>query len=219
MFARQNWYCAATADEVRNAPLGRRLVERDVVLFRDEQGRAHAIDAMCAHRGGNLADGRVIASTVECPWHGWRYGGDGKCTEIPSFGTCGKIPKLAKVASYPLHEAQGLLYIWMDPDGKPSWLPQHHEFLDARYHVRSNPRFQQGNYVSTVEAASDDSHVFVAHQNTIGRGVGGALARITDLKEDPDGRAAEAHMAWPLERKRPFTGFDAWLSRTHARDR
>ncbi len=43
-------------------------------------GEFRAIDGMCAHQCGPLADGPVEGSTVTCPWHGWRFDvRDGRC--------------------------------------------------------------------------------------------------------------------------------------------
>jgi len=43
-----------------------------LAIFRD-RGQLFAIDAMCAHQGGPLADGTVANGCVTCPWHGWQY--------------------------------------------------------------------------------------------------------------------------------------------------
>ncbi len=32
-----------------------------------------AIDGMCAHQGGPLAQGSLAHGCVTCPWHGWQY--------------------------------------------------------------------------------------------------------------------------------------------------
>ena len=45
---------------------------RIVALFNVE-GQFHAIDGICAHQGGPLANGKLVGSVVTCPWHGWQY--------------------------------------------------------------------------------------------------------------------------------------------------
>ena len=213
MYALENWYVAARSDEVATQPLGRKFLNRDVVLFRNERGDLHALGAMCAHRGADLSKGRVIGSSIQCPWHGWQYGGDGRCDLIPSLGDCGKIPRGARVPSYPVHEAQGLVYIWMQPDKAPQWRPPEHDFLNARYHVKTPTRFQQGTFISTVEAACDDSHVYITHAQTIGIGAPARLAPVVDVVTCDNGRAVEGRMVWAPENKRSFRGFNAWYQR------
>jgi nitrite reductase/ring-hydroxylating ferredoxin subunit len=36
-------------------------------------GKFYAINDVCGHRGGPLAEGELEGTTVICPWHGWRY--------------------------------------------------------------------------------------------------------------------------------------------------
>ena len=45
---------------------------RWVALF-NVDGTYHAIDAICLHRGGPLADGMLSDCIVTCPWHGWQF--------------------------------------------------------------------------------------------------------------------------------------------------
>lgn len=43
-----------------------------VAIFRSEAG-LFALDGMCAHQGGPIAEGIVEHGCVTCPWHGWQY--------------------------------------------------------------------------------------------------------------------------------------------------
>ena len=45
---------------------------RIVAVFRTGE-EIHAIDGMCAHQGGPIAQGALDRSCVTCPWHGWQY--------------------------------------------------------------------------------------------------------------------------------------------------
>ena len=36
-------------------------------------GVISAIDGLCPHQGGPLADGPVHGTFVTCPWHGWEF--------------------------------------------------------------------------------------------------------------------------------------------------
>jgi nitrite reductase/ring-hydroxylating ferredoxin subunit len=36
-------------------------------------GQISAIDGICPHQGGPLADGALEGTTVTCPWHGWQF--------------------------------------------------------------------------------------------------------------------------------------------------
>lgn len=45
---------------------------RIVAVFRSGD-QVHAIDGMCAHQGGPIAQGHLEGKCVTCPWHGWQY--------------------------------------------------------------------------------------------------------------------------------------------------
>jgi nitrite reductase/ring-hydroxylating ferredoxin subunit len=45
---------------------------RIIALFH-ANGRILAIDGICAHQGGPLAEGEVQNCRVSCPWHGWTF--------------------------------------------------------------------------------------------------------------------------------------------------
>ena len=49
-FLYNHWYMAGWAAELGNGLLARRLLDTPVVLFRDEQGKAHALADACRHR-------------------------------------------------------------------------------------------------------------------------------------------------------------------------
>lgn len=46
---------------------------RQVAVFRLRDGSLRALDAMCPHRGGPLADGLADDRVVICPLHGFTY--------------------------------------------------------------------------------------------------------------------------------------------------
>ena len=63
------------ADNSELAPGEKKLVEvagRAIALFNVE-GTLYAIDDVCTHDGGPLADGTLIGCEIECPRHGARF--------------------------------------------------------------------------------------------------------------------------------------------------
>src|SRR3989442_5731359 len=46
--------------------------DKPMALF-NVDGEIFAINAVCPHRGGPLADGTLTGSIVACPWHGWAF--------------------------------------------------------------------------------------------------------------------------------------------------
>jgi nitrite reductase (NADH) small subunit len=44
-----------------------------IAVFRTREGRVHAVEPWCPHRGGPLADGIVAGGKVVCPLHGYMF--------------------------------------------------------------------------------------------------------------------------------------------------
>jgi nitrite reductase (NADH) small subunit len=63
----------ATLDEL--PPGSAKEVEHDgrVYAIFNVDGALLAIDGICPHQGGPLAEGYVEGTCVTCPWHGWEF--------------------------------------------------------------------------------------------------------------------------------------------------
>jgi nitrite reductase (NADH) small subunit len=46
--------------------------DRIIALFHSG-GEFHAVDGICPHAGGPLAEGKLEGKIVTCPWHGWQF--------------------------------------------------------------------------------------------------------------------------------------------------
>ena len=63
----------ATLEEL--PPGSAKEVEHDGRIYAlfNVKGRITAIDGLCPHQGGPLADGHLEGDCVSCPWHGWEF--------------------------------------------------------------------------------------------------------------------------------------------------
>jgi phenylpropionate dioxygenase-like ring-hydroxylating dioxygenase large terminal subunit len=126
------WYAIARSETLgRKRPLSLLRLGRRLVVWRDGDGVAHAAPAACPHRGADLGLGRVAAGELECPYHGFRFAADGRCTRMPCEGIDAHIPATLRLASLPLVEAHGFLWLW---HGAPRatlpplpWIPEARE--------------------------------------------------------------------------------------------
>lgn len=125
----RGWFMAARADEITNAaPLPLRFFERKLVAYRTQSGQPVVLDAICPHLGAHLGfGGKIDGDGIRCPFHQWRYGPDGQCTNIPYNPT---IPDRARVRAYPAREINGNVFLWHDPEeGEPDYeIPDLPEF-------------------------------------------------------------------------------------------
>ncbi len=115
------WFRVAYAHELAAGdvqPL--RALGHDFVLYRDEAGEAHLLDAHCRHLGAHLGyGGRVEGSGIRCPFHGWLWDGDGTCIDVPYSA---RIPRAARIRAWPLVERSGLLLVWHHAEqAPPDW--------------------------------------------------------------------------------------------------
>lgn len=112
------WYCLLASDDLEADQVRSVIaVERELVAFRDAEGAPHVLDAHCPHLGAHLGGGKVVDGAVQCPYHGWRYGGDGTCVEVPYSDA--RIPARACVPSYPTVEQDGFVFFWFHANGRP----------------------------------------------------------------------------------------------------
>uniref|UniRef100_UPI002A81F781 DUF5914 domain-containing protein n=1 Tax=Streptomyces sp. CRN 30 TaxID=3075613 RepID=UPI002A81F781 len=66
-----NWYVVGASRDVRDGrPLGRTVAGRELVLWRDADGRLVAGPGACPHLGAPLRDSPVRCGTLVCHWHG-----------------------------------------------------------------------------------------------------------------------------------------------------
>ena len=85
-FMRMYWQPAALVDELTGPrPVKAvKLLGENLVLFRDGNDRYGLIDRHCAHRGADLAFGRLENGGLRCAFHGWLFDTSGQCLETPA---------------------------------------------------------------------------------------------------------------------------------------
>lgn len=121
----RGWLMVARAADVTDKPEAIRMLGRDLVLYRGASGRAVLLDAYCPHmqahfaaeQTSDAAARRIEGDAIRCPYHGWRFGPDGRCDHIPYHD--GAIPPAAKVRAYPIEERFGCIFAWHDPEEGP----------------------------------------------------------------------------------------------------
>jgi phenylpropionate dioxygenase-like ring-hydroxylating dioxygenase large terminal subunit len=118
-FLTDSWYLAAPAQHLRAGQQQRvMLLGEPVVVGRTPAGAAFALRDICPHRLVPLSAGQQIDTkgewTLQCPYHGWRFGADGGCRLMPSLTADSPYdPSKVKVRAYPVHEANGAVYIYI----------------------------------------------------------------------------------------------------------
>ena len=83
------WHPVALCCDVGSEPVAARLAGQGWALARlggDDGGGLAAFADACPHRRARLSAGSVTGGTLQCTYHGWRFGADGRCVDIPALG-------------------------------------------------------------------------------------------------------------------------------------
>ncbi|HEX2893726.1 MAG TPA: Rieske 2Fe-2S domain-containing protein [Marmoricola sp.] len=113
-FAR-GWHCLGLVRDFADGKPHQVLAfGQKLVVFAGSDGALNVLDAYCRHMGGDLSQGTVKGNEIACPFHDWRWGGDGRCKEIPYAR---RVPLRARTASWPTLVQDGMLFVWNDPEG------------------------------------------------------------------------------------------------------
>ena len=180
------------APALGDAPVAVRVLGDDFVLWRDAAGVPRAAPDRCPHRGTRLSLGRTCDGQIECPYHGWRFDGDGRCVAVPA------LPGFAAPASHGLvthrlSEAHGLL-----------WLQFEAEATRPHFEAETDPTLRKLNVGPYDVAASaprivenflDLAHFGFVHEGWLGDR---AHAQLADYRIEPtaSGFVASGCRAW-----------------------
>ncbi len=164
---RNYFYPVCYSGDLSATPKHVRLFGEDYVVYRDSSGMAHGLSDRCPHRGGRLSQGWVVNDCVACPYHGWEFGSDGKCTHIPSQEAGLPIPARAKVDAVKVNERHGL--VWMCVGSEPEEMPFLTELEESGYTLIHEMMDEwRASAPRIVDNALDVSHVAWVHRNSIG---------------------------------------------------
>ncbi|WP_047457916.1 Rieske (2Fe-2S) protein [Rhizobium rhizogenes] len=81
----------------------------EIVVWRDNSGKAHVWEDRCPHRGMRLSFGFVRGDHIACLYHGWQYDTAGQCRYIPAHPSL-EVPQTIKVPTYFAEERYGIIW-------------------------------------------------------------------------------------------------------------
>jgi len=165
---RNAWYPLTWSRNVGRSLSRHKVLGVDLVVYRTEAGAPVALDDVCPHRLAPLSMGRLRGDALECGYHGMTFGTDGRCIRIPGQPV---IPGNARVASYPVAERMGLVWIWPGDPARADVsqiydLPQYHS-KDWRA-IEGDALHIGGNYLNLADNLTDPAHVSFVHLSTLG---------------------------------------------------
>jgi len=114
---RCSWQYVGCQDDVAESGsfVATRVGEVPVVLVRDEEGTLRAFLNVCRHRGSLVCEGSGRRATLQCPYHAWTYGLDGKLVAAPRFSREGRTDA-AELGLIPLQLDTWGRLVFVNPD-------------------------------------------------------------------------------------------------------
>lgn len=176
------WFCVGWSDAIAAGCVHRlHYFGQDLVCYRGESGTPYALDPHCLHLGAHLGvGGSVEGERIVCPWHHWRWNGDGTHAFIPySAKRC--MPHL-RIHSWPVRDWCGMLLVWHDRHRRPpSWEPPEVPEAESDAFYPLHPHSRMVHRVNThpqliVENAADPYHIGPIH--------GGSPTRTTSFRAE-----------------------------------
>lgn len=190
---RRYWIPVVRSDEL--APGGRvkrvRLLGEDLVAFRSRDGRPGLMEEFCTHRRASLYFARNEEAGLRCVYHGWKYGVDGQCLDMPNEPPETCFRDKVRHPAYACAERGGVVWTYMGPDDPPTlpdleWtrVPAAQRFVSKFY--------QECNYLQGLEGGVDPAHIAFLHGVVDGADEG--------LRRELDQASAGFLLATQLER-------------------
>ncbi|KAL7576664.1 hypothetical protein ACA910_005593 [Epithemia clementina (nom. ined.)] len=201
----QQWYPILPADYAKGLnldkkPLAFEMLDQKLVLWKSQEDDKYSVLLdTCPHRRAPLSTGKVVttmndssnssdssSSSLACRYHGWEFNAQGTCTKLPMepSSSSSKINRF-RVPSYPVQEAGGMLWVFMDPyyldQNKNKKLPElpvgatipKDEFESDSSSIVWAHSSWPVSYLSMLENSFDPSHAPFVHEgvNSPGRGI------------------------------------------------
>ncbi len=104
------WYPLIPVAYLADGPKPFRLLGRDLVVWRDGEGRPSLLEDRCCHRTAKLSKGFYANGVLACGYHGWEFDHAGTVVRVPQRPVDRQGRTNMRVASFPCAERYG--YVW-----------------------------------------------------------------------------------------------------------
>jgi len=160
---RRYWHPVAASCELKpGVVLPVRLLCEDLALFRTSSGKLGLIDQRCTHRGTSLLLGRVDDDGIACPYHGWRFGTDGRCLQMPAERSGEQKLQRGDTRAALVSELGGMIFAYLGPDPAPL-LPRYDLYVWDDVLRDVGRALIPCNWLQIMENSVDPTHVEWLH--------------------------------------------------------
>lgn len=175
-YMRRFWHPVCLSMELTDTPRFLKILNEELVAFRDGSGRVGVLHAHCVHRGASLEYGAIQERGIKCCYHGMVFDVDGACLHVPfPDGEEKDGEKYAcsiRQGAYKAIERNGLVFAYMGPPDEeppfPEWEQDFTVLPTDELVAYSN--FQHCNWLQVQDNAADNFHPTALHaaKNVVG---------------------------------------------------
>ncbi|HXP30712.1 MAG TPA: aromatic ring-hydroxylating dioxygenase subunit alpha [Stellaceae bacterium] len=178
---RNFWYPIAPSWMVHRAPVGLTRLSERIVVWRDAQGTAHALEDRCPHRGARLSLGWNLGDRIACWYHGVETAADGTVARVPAAATSA-LEGQRCVKSYPCVERNGAIFAWFGDarHPEPARLDLPEELASSEWSSFLCTAHWRCHYGYAIDNVMDPMHGAYLHaiSHSMARGDKSAVMRI-----------------------------------------
>lgn len=165
------WFVVTPSRRLRSKPLGIKLLGRPIVLARMQDGAVVAMEDRCPHRQYPLSAGRIVSDGLQCGYHGWTFGPDGRCIKVPGQTPDACLPRVG-VRLLQIKEFDG--FVWLRAASS-----EEDSTLDFPHFIAQRPpgsrKFMtrmlwQGKALDALENFMDPMHTHMTHPGLVRKG-------------------------------------------------
>lgn len=181
-YIENKWYLACLNEELETRnPLPKKMLGRDLVIFRTASGHIGVTEDRCCHRNVNLSLGYVQGERIKCAYHGWEYNTQGRCEHIPSLPPEKEIPSVCAIRTYKVHTEYKAVWVFLGDEALADSVP-----LPPMPEMDRLPRVYNYHYINAdlklvAESLIDAYHINHVHRNSIGSFMGNLHAGQVDF--------------------------------------
>ena len=168
MIEREFWHPVSTASAVTDQPVPVRLLQHDLVLWRNGAGTVQAWSDQCPHRGARLSLGRISDDQLECAYHGWRFDSNAQLKKIPALPDF-VAPPTHRAEAFQVREQYDLIWVRLDSAGGGRATPAFEAEAEARLRkLTVGPYDVNTSAARIVENFLDLAHFPFVHEHWLG---------------------------------------------------
>ena len=161
---RRYWQPVALVDELQGErPVKAvRIFGEELVIFR--MGSSYGlIGRHCAHRGADLAYGRLEDGGLRCAFHGWLFDARGRCLETPAEPDGSRLCEHIRQRAYPVVEKSGVLFAYLGEGEAPAF-PAFDCFVAPDAYTFAFKGYWDCNWLQALAVGIDPAHASDLHR-------------------------------------------------------